>query len=210
MQRREAYGTSGTRPVLRLFGGWDYPADLCENPGLAARGYAGGVPMGGALRPPPPGAPAPTFVVAALRDPDPSAAPLQRLEIIKGWVEDGVSREAVLPLASVAPGADVDLATCQRRGSGADRLCTVWTDPDFDPAEPAFYYARVLENPSCRWSQWACVDAGVDCSEPDSIKEGFEPCCSERHRPTIRERAWSSPIWYTPAGAGPAGQAAGD
>ena len=203
MQRREAYGTSGTRPVLRLFGGWDYPADLCDAPGLAARGYAGGVPMGGDLGLPPPSGGAPTFVVAALRDPAPGAAPLERLEIVKGWVEGGTPREAVLGVAGGKNGAGVDLATCERRGQGADRLCSVWTDPDFDPSQPAFYYARVLENPSCRWSQWACVDAGIDCSEAGSINEGFEACCSEKHRPTIRERAWSSPIWYSPAAPGP-------
>jgi len=208
MRRREAYGTSGTRPLLRFFGGWDYPADLCEEPDVAAAGYAGGVPMGGEL-PARPGEAAPTFVLSALRDPDAIAAPLQRIDLVKGWVEDGELRERVLAVAGGPNEADVDLATCERRGAGHDRLCTVWRDPDFDPARPAFYYARVLENPSCRWSQWACVDAGVDCADPETVTEGFEPCCAEAHVRTIQERAWSSPVWYSPReGAASASRAA--
>jgi hypothetical protein len=120
------------------------------------------------------------------------------VEIIKGWVEGDSLHEAVILVAGGENGADVDLSNCQRRGAGADRLCSVWRDPDFDPEESAFYYARVLENPTCRWSQWACVDAGVDCSDLARVGDGFEACCSEDHRPTIRERAWSSPIWFSP------------
>ncbi len=198
MLRREAYGTSGTRPVLRFFGGWQYADDLCERPDLAERGYAQGVPMGGDLRPQPANAEGPKFVVAALRDPDPSAAPLERIEIIKGWATGGELHEEVIAVAGGPNGAGVDLSTCERQGAGAERLCAVWTDPAFDPDSPAFYYARVLENPSCRWSQWACVEAGVDCDDPETIGEGFEDCCSEAHRPTLRERAWSSPIWFSP------------
>jgi hypothetical protein len=198
MLRREVYGTSGTRPTLRFFGGWDYPPDLCDAPDLPGRGYAGGVPMGGDLPDPPSVAGGPSFVVAALRDPEPGASPLQRVEIIKGWVEGDSLHEAVILVAGGENGADVDLSNCQRRGTGADRLCSVWRDPDFDPEESAFYYARVLENPTCRWSQWACVDAGVDCSDLARVGDGFEACCSEDHRPTVRERAWSSPIWFSP------------
>jgi len=78
-------------------------------------------------------------------------------------------------------------------------LCTVWRDPDFDPAQRAFYYSRVIENPSCRWSQRLCVAGGVDCSRPETIGEGFEGCCAAEHRPVVQERAWSSPVWYQPA-----------
>jgi len=205
MLRKEAYGTSGTRPTLRFFGGWAYAPEACQAPDPAAPGYAGGVPMGSELGPAPSPGDAPGFLVAALRDADPISAPLQRIEIVKGWLEDGALHERVVLVAGGPNDADVDLATCERRGGGAAELCSVWQDPDFDPVSPAFYYARVLENPSCRWSQWACIEAGVDCNEPASVGAGFEPCCSEAHQPTIRERAWSSPIWYTPpvATAGP-------
>jgi hypothetical protein len=198
MERREVFGTSGPRMTARFFGGWDYSDDLCDKPDLVPAGYAGGVPMGGDLPDPPSVAGVPSFVVAALRDPEPGASPLQRVEIIKGWVEGDSLHEAVILVAGGENGADVDLSNCQRRGAGADRLCSVWRDPDFDPEESAFYYARVLENPTCRWSQWACVDAGVDCSDLARVGDGFEACCSEDHRPTIRERAWSSPIWFSP------------
>ena len=85
---------------------------------------------------------------------------------------------------------------CDARGHA--QLCSVWTDPDFEPTEPAFYYARLRENPSCRWTQWACIDAGVRCTEPSTITEGYEACCTGEVPPTIQERAWSSPIWYRP------------
>ena len=202
MLRREAYGTSGTRPVLRFFGGWNYPADLCSDPDLVAQAYAGGVPMGGDLGEPVADSLAPIFAVTALRDPDESQAPLERLEIVKGWLEDGELKEAVVVVAGADTDGAVDTNTCSRKGSGHTRLCAMWQDPDFDPAESAFYYARAFENPSCRWSQWACVEAGVSCSDPSTITEGLEVCCAEEHRPVIQERAWSSPIWYSALSAG--------
>ena len=205
MRRREAYATSGNRPLLRFFGGWNWPAGLCAARNRIERAYEGGVPMGGALPPPPgagtaAGAAAPLFFVTALRDPAPGAAPLQRLEIIKGWVEGGELRERVHTVAGGEGGASVELSSCERRGGGHAQLCALWRDPDFDPGQSAFYYARLLENPSCRWSQWACVEAGVDCADADSIV-GYEACCDAAHRPVIQERAWSSPIWHTPAAA---------
>jgi hypothetical protein len=198
MLRRETYGTSGTRPIVRFFGGWDYPEEICANPELVATGYADGVPMGGDLREAPAGASAPRFVVSALKDSGPSGLGLQRVQIIKGWVEDGEHREQVHEVAGGDNGASVDLATCEPQGAGADSLCSVWTDPAFDADAPAFYYARVIENPSCRWSQYTCNAAGVDCGNPDSIPEGLAACCAESHRPAIQERAWTSPIWYRP------------
>ncbi len=202
MLRKEAYATSGTRPVLRFFGGWDYTQDdqdTCGSRGLAEIGYAKGVPMGGDLPRRGAGASgAPTFLVRGSRDPHPNGADLQRIEIVKGWVEDGEQKETVLTIAGGRNAADVDLATCERRGVGKTNLCAVWRDPDFDPSQPAFYYARLLENPSCRWTQWACIDAGVKCDDPATIGEGFESCCTDENPPTIQERAWSSPIWYRP------------
>jgi len=203
MQRREAYATSGTRPILRFFGGWDYPDDLCDDSEMVAKGYAGGVPMGGDLRARPveDSTQGPRFVVAALKDSGSKESPgtaLQRIQIIKGWYEDGEVHEKVLDVAGGDNGASVDLATCEQRGEGHASLCTVWQDTTFDPDVSAFYYARVLENPSCRWSQYVCIQAQVNCDDPASIPEGLENCCSSEHKPVIQERAWSSPIWYTP------------
>jgi hypothetical protein len=201
MQRREAYATSGTRPVLRFFGGWDYSTALCEDREMVAKGYAGGVPMGGDLPPRPAQALAPSFIVAAMQDPGSSAEPgtaLQRVQIIKGWYDDGELHEQVLDVAGGDNGAGVDLDTCRPYGEGHGSLCTVWKDTRFNPDAAAFYYARVVENPTCRWSQYVCLKAEVNCSEPDSIPESLESCCAPEHEPIIQERAWSSPIWYTP------------
>jgi len=205
LARKETYGTSGTRPVVRFFGGWDYPAELCDAGDFPARGYAGGVPMGGDL-PPRPGDGAPRFAVWAAQDPGTEqhpGTPLQRVQIVKGWLDRSLLgsdrlREEVFDVAGGDNGASVDLATCQIRGRGSAELCSVWTDPDFDPRERAFYYVRVLENPTCRWSQRVCNEAGVDCSDPTTVGAGYEPCCSAAHRRTVRERAWTSPIWYRP------------
>jgi hypothetical protein len=199
MQRRETYGTSGTRPVVRFFGGWDVPADLCEQEDFVAQGYARGVPMGADLPARPGDAVAPRLAVWAMRDSAASASPLDRIQIVKGWVEGDEVEEQVVLVAGGGGGADVDLSTCAPTGSGgSDSLCSVWTDPEFDPDESAFYYARVLENPSCRWSQYVCNAARVDCSDPTTLPVALADCCSEESRPRIQERAWTSPIWYTP------------
>ncbi len=192
MERREVFGTSGPRMTARFFGGWEYPGDLCDNPDLVQAGYAGGVPMGGDLPPRPGTASGPLFVVSALRDPgipDHPGGLLQRAQIIKGWLgDDGRFYEKVYDVAGGANGAGVDLDTCEPQGPGADSLCRVWRDPDFDPQRSAVYYLRVIENPSCRWNQRQCV--ALDPSvRPDGCRNPVVPR-------TIQERLWSSPIWY--------------
>jgi len=127
---------------------------------------------------------------------------LQRLQIIKGWVAaDGSKQERVYDVAGRRDSsAGVDLDTCEPTGDpGFASLCSVWQDPEFDAAQGAFYYARAVENPSCRWATQQCVAAKVDCSAPDSVPEGFEDCCNADFPKTIQERAWSSPIWYDAA-----------
>ncbi|NQZ97854.1 MAG: DUF3604 domain-containing protein [Myxococcales bacterium] len=200
LERKETYGTSGTRPVVRFFGGWDYDDSMCGGDDFVKQGYRGGVPMGGDLQASG-GGDAPVFAVSAFMDPGTAAHPgtaLQRIQIVKGWVENGEAHETVVDVAGGENGASVDPSTCRVRGTGEASLCSVWTDPDFDPNERAFYYARVLENPTCRWSQQLCVEAGVVCSDPSTVTRGYEPCCAPDHRPVIQERAWTSPVWYSP------------
>ena len=199
MRRREAYGTSGPRITVRFFGGWDYPEAMCEQTNFVAQGYRGGVAMGSDL--PPKTGEAPQFAVQAFKDAGIAGqpgTPLQRLQIIKGWVDQrGESRETVFEVAGdLNNGAKVDLNSCAASGPGFDSLCTVWRDPDFNAADDAWYYARVVENPSCRWSQRICAANNVDCGKPATISDGLEACCAADHRPQIQERAWTSPIWY--------------
>jgi hypothetical protein len=202
MQRREAYGTSGTRPTVRFFGGWSYGAELCSDPQLVAKGYQGGVPMGGDLPKRPRAAKAPTFAALAVQDPGTAqkpGTPLQRIQVVKGWVDaNGAVHERVVDVAGGDNGASVDEASCEPRGDGAKQLCAVWSDPDFDAKQGAFYYARVLENPTCRWSTRICRAARVDCSSANELPPHLAGCCSDVAKPTVQERAWTSPIWYEP------------
>jgi len=203
MQRREAYGTSGTRPIVRFFGGWGYPADLCERADQIDIAYADGVPMGGDL--PPATSAAPRFFAAALSD-SMTATPLQQIQIVKGWVDErGAVHERVYGVDGGPSDAGVDPATCQRTGGeGLTSRCVMWNDPEFDPQRPAFYYARVLEEPTCRWHTFDCKSLGVDPFASDCASKALSAvpgsnlsdCC--RLRPTVQERAWTSPIWYEP------------
>ena len=170
-RRKETFATSGTRIRLRFFAGHELDDQLLEEPGALAQAYAGGVPMGSDLAARPDMAP--QFVVWALADP--KGAPLQRLQIIKGWVGGDETHEQVYDVACsqgepdpethrcADNGASVDLTDCSTApGSGAPQLSVLWEDPDFDATEPAFYYARVLENPVCRWSTWDALREEVE------------------------------------------------
>jgi hypothetical protein len=145
----------------------------------------------------------PRFGVLALRDPGSPGLPggkLQHVQIVKGWVDAaGVSHETVFDVAGNPDnGATVDTATCTPSGTGADSLCAVWEDPEFDRSQRAFYYARLVEDPSCRWSQYVCNSLNIDCS--GTVPAAYAECCNAAVPKTIQERAWSSPIWYRPEG----------
>ena len=195
MKRKETYGTSGPLIRLRFFGGWDYADDLTTDEEFVKKAYANGVPMGGDLAPQLDGAVGPTFAIQALKDPQ--SGNLDRIQIVKGWVERGKAKERIYNVAlsdertvgkkgKVAPvGNTVDIGKASYTNDiGDTQLSVVWTDPDFNPKQRAVYYVRVLEIPTPRWSTY------------DAAKLGVEP--SKAVPATIQERAWSSPIWYTP------------
>jgi hypothetical protein len=195
MARKEVYGTSGTRMSVRFFGGWDYTAADARSRYLAEAGYAKGVPMGGDLARAPANK-APTFLVAALKDPQ--GANIDRIQIVKGWVDgSGKAQEKVYDVVwsgNRKPGADgklppvgdtVDVAATWTNTIGASELVTVWKDPDFKASQRAFYYARVIEIPTPRWTAYDQVRFGVKMSKEVPMKH--------------QERAWTSPIWYTPS-----------
>ena len=193
LKRRETFATSGPRIAPRFFGGWALPKNLCDSPEFVKEAYRAGVPMGGVMPADHGETGAPRFAVAASADPGTAEAPghlLQRLQIIKGWVGDGGTfHQSVIDVAGNADnGASVDPLSCAATGEGFATLCGVWEDPDFDPAQDAVYYARAIENPSCRWSTRLCL----------SLPEGDRPdgCDNERIPKVIQERAWTAPIWY--------------
>jgi hypothetical protein len=196
MQKAETYATSGTRIVLRMFGSWELPQDLLKKTDWIARAYELGVPMGGEL--PARTGEAPVFAIWAARDPD--AANLDRVQVIKGWSKNGQSFEKVYDVAwsgkrrpdnvtgKLPPiTSTVDLNTGKYTNTvGEAELMTLWTDPDFDPSLDAFYYARVLEIPTPRWTT-------IQAAQADRT-----PPSGEGYTAIIRERAWGSPIWYAP------------
>ena len=199
-RRKETFATSGPRIRVRFFAGFDYPEALLDRHDAVSRAYADGVPMGGELMAR--STDRPRFLAWTTRDP--RGAPLQRLQIIKGWIDgEGNTHEKVFDVAcsdGAAPdpstdrcpdnGAKVDPTDCSYSTDvGDDELSAWWSDPDFDPEHRAFYYARVLENPTCRWSTWDALRSGVE-PRPDIPRN-------------IEERAWSSPIWITPAEESP-------
>ena len=197
MERKEVYATTGSRMFVRFFGGWEYDLRDVNSREPAFAGYGKGVPMGGDLPARPRGAWAPTFMVFALRDP--IGANLDRIQIVKGWLDEkGATEERVYDVVwsgDRKPSSDgrlppvgntVDVAHANWTNTiGASELATVWTDPAFDPNQKAFYYARVIEIPTPRWSTYDAFRFGVP------LPEGAPP--------SIQERAYTSPIWYTPA-----------
>ncbi len=194
MKRRETFATSGVRIQPRLFAGWDLPDTLCDDPGAVATAYGQGVAMGGALDPAEVDADGPVFFASALRDPGTgmdAGAGLQRIQMIKGEVDDsGLFRETVVDVAAdEGPATEVD-ADCKPDRMGARNLCAVWRDPAWDPGQPAVYYARVLEQPSCRWHARQCAALPAE--------ERPEACGDTALPRTIQERAWTSAIWYEP------------
>lgn len=195
-RRKETFATSGPRMRVRFFGGYGFDDAMLDVSDVVARAYSEGVSMGSDLLAKEGGVP--SFLLWATRDA--KSAGLQRLQVVKGWTTDGEHHETVYDVACsdggrVDPatnrcpdnGARVDISDCSiTSGVGDPELKTAWTDPDFDPAVRAFYYVRVLENPTCRWSTWDALRAGV---APRSDLQA-----------TIQERAWSTPIWYIPKG----------
>jgi hypothetical protein len=195
LRRREAFSTSGPRIRVRLFGGWNFEAFDAES-AIPTIGYARGVPMGGVL-PANTSNKAPTFLLAALKDP--LEADLERIQIIKGWVRKGRTQEQVFDVA--CSGGDIpdperhrcpdntkqpDLISCRPDAtSGTKTFNAWWRDPTFDPTEPAFYYVRVLQVPTCRWTTY------------DANRLGIPP--SAAVPAAIQERAITSPIWYEPS-----------
>lgn len=194
MKRREVYATTGSRIVLRFFGGWSFEPDSVYSPYFETIGYRDGVPMGGELNRPESGAP--SFMVQAMKDPD--AANLDQVQIIKGWIDSAGNTHEQIYYVALSDGRSVDPETGQPEpvGStvdlenvtfsntiGAVQLSAQWTDPDFDADQAAFYYARAIEIPRPRWTEHDRKYFGLDFSEAPR---------------TVQDRAYSSPIWYRP------------
>jgi len=196
MQRKEVYATSGPRHELRFFGGWNYnPATDCSGD-IPTNGYAGGVPMGDDM-PAYPGSGNPKFILSALKDA--LGTDLQYTQIVKAWVDGGgVRHEQVFDVGGDKNnGASVNMSNCSTVGAGVSTVCTVWEDTSFDSTQNALYYARALENPTCRWTSHQAVAEGVDCNVPATIPDGMAKFCDGTLSKTVQERSWSSPIWYT-------------
>jgi len=198
MTRKEVYATTGSRITVRVFGGWDFQANEVERQDFAKQGYARGVPMGGDLTKGPEGK-APSFMIRALRDPD--GANLDRIQVIKGWLDkDGKTQERVYDVTCSdgrrikiigekrcfkSVGSTVNVENASYTNTIGDPLLTAhWVDPNFDPSQNAFYYVRVIEIPKPRWTAY---DAKF-----------YKVKMPKEVRMTVQDRAYTSPIWYTP------------
>jgi hypothetical protein len=195
MRRKETFGTSGVRIKVRLFGGWNFKEHVLNQPDWVKTGYSQGVPMGADL--PPKQGEAPSFIVWALKDPDDGN--LDRIQIVKGWTKNGELFEHVYDVVWAgdrrpdsrtgkvpAIKSTVDIKNASYTNTvGAVELKKVWRDPDFDPSLHAFYYARVIQIPTPRWTTYDAKKLGVPLPT--------------RVPPTVQERAWTSPIWYSPS-----------
>jgi hypothetical protein len=194
--RREVFATTGTRIRVRLFAGWDFEEAEVRRPDFAEQGYGRGVPMGGDLRAGPEGA-APTFMVRALRDPD--GANLDRIQIIKGWLDEGGNTQERIYDVAVSGGRSigsdgrcrepvgntVDVTNASYTNDiGAAVLAAYWQDPEFEPDQRAFYYVRVIEIPTPRWTAYDAKYFGIDMPEGTAMQ--------------VTDRAYTSPVWYTP------------
>jgi hypothetical protein len=194
MARKEVYATTGSRISVRVFAGWNFVADEVETQNFAREGYARGVPMGGDLTDGPAGE-VPKLMIRAMRDPD--NANLDRVQVIKGWLDDGELYERIYDAACSdgraiverrcvgEVGSTVDVADASYTNTIGDPLMTAhWIDPDFDPDQRAFYYVRVIEIPKPRWTAYDAKFFNV--TMPDDVAM------------TVQDRAYTSPIWYTP------------
>ena len=196
MERKEVYATTGSRITVRFFGGWEYTMDDLTSRPPATAGYAKGTPMGGDLSAAPEGAEAPSFMVFALKDP--YGGNIDRIQIVKGWLDaKGETQEEVYDVAwagdrepnaggklpPIGSTVDAERATWTNT-IGQAEMGTIWTDPDFDPSQPAVYYARVIEIPTPRWTAYDAFRMGAEVPEESPME--------------TQERAYTSPIWYSP------------
>ncbi|MEM8977207.1 MAG: DUF3604 domain-containing protein, partial [Pseudomonadota bacterium] len=200
MSRKEVFGTTGSRIRVRVFGGWDFEEEEALLPNFAEQGYARGVPMGGDLRPAPEGSNTPTFLIRALRDPD--GANLDRVQIVKGWIDEGGNpREKIWDVACADEreivngrcdgdvGNTVNVSDASYSNTIGDAaLGGHWVDPEFVPSDRAMYYVRVLEIPKPRWTAYDAKFFDVEMPEGTEME--------------VIDRAYTSPIWYTPENDG--------